>query len=113
MIDLQEYVKQNQQVIQFVKDVTPGEIDKYTGTLDYATARFNSILLKLSQDPLALDRYRKEVHTCFQTIQMFYSHTKKLIEWHWLLRPYLKIKLHYIGKIQIPKIKKLLETLTN
>lgn len=113
MIDLQEYVKQNQQVIQFIKDVTPGEIDKYTGTLDYATARFNSILLKLSQDPLALDTNRKEVHNCFQTIQMFYFNTKKLIEQHWLLRPYIKIKLHYIGKFRIPKIKKLLENLTN
>ena len=113
MIDLRSYVRENQHVMDFVQNSTPGVIDKYVGTLDYATARFNTILLKLSQDPLALDTNRKEVHNCFQTIQMFYFNTKKLIEQHWLLRPYIKIKLHYIGKFRIPKIKKLLENLTN
>ena len=47
-MDFRSYVERNQKVIDFVNDVTPGYIDKYTGTLDYACARFNSILLKLS-----------------------------------------------------------------
>ena len=50
-MDLRSYVRENQQVMEFVQHATPGVIDKYVGTLDYATARFNTILLKLSQDP--------------------------------------------------------------
>ena len=44
-MDFNDYVKQNQEVIQFVKDAMPGSIDKYVGTLDYASARFNTILI--------------------------------------------------------------------
>ena len=57
-MDYDAYVKQNQVVVQFVKDVMPGTIDKYVGTLDYASARFNTILIKLSQDPLLADQHK-------------------------------------------------------
>ena len=57
-MDFNDYVKQNQEVIQFVKDAMPGSIDKYVGTLDYASARFNTILIKLSQEPLMADQYK-------------------------------------------------------
>ena len=113
MIDLQEYVKQNQQVIQFVKDVTPGAIDKYIGTLDYATARFNTILLKLSQDPLLLDEKHAEVQECFDAIQSFYHFTQKYITWPYCGKPIARFMLHVIGTRRIPKIKKLLDTLNN
>ena len=46
-MDLRSYVRENQHIITFVHQATPGVIDKYVGTLDYATARFNTILLKL------------------------------------------------------------------
>ena len=59
-MDYDAYVKQNQVVVQFVKDVMPGTIDKYVGTLDYASARFNTILIKLSQDPLLADQHKKD-----------------------------------------------------
>ena len=49
-MNFREYVESNQTVVQFVKDAMPGENDKYIGTLDYATARFNTILLRLSEE---------------------------------------------------------------
>ena len=64
-MDFKDYVKYNQEVTQFVKDAVPGSIDKYVGTLDYASARFNTILLKLSQEPLMADQYKDEVKVCF------------------------------------------------
>ena len=51
-MNLKDFVVENQKVIALVKDRVPGneQVDMYYGTLDYATARFNTILLKLSQD---------------------------------------------------------------
>ena len=112
-MDFREYVKQNQTVIQFVKDVTPGEIDKYTGTQDYATARFNTILLRLSEDTLKADQYRQDLQECFEIIQSFYNYTTRLISWHWTFSPILKLILHIKGTIDIPKIKFLLEKINN
>ena len=70
-MDLRSYVRENQHIITFVQQATPGVIDKYVGTLDYATARFNTILLKLSDDPLRADTHRHEtvshVAVCIQT----------------------------------------------
>ena len=59
---LEDYVKQNQKIIQAIKDRVPGDsqVDMYYGTLDYATARFNTILLKLSQDRLMEDRIKSD-----------------------------------------------------
>lgn len=112
-MDLRSYVRQNQQVIEFVQHATPGAIDKYIGTLDYATARFNTILLKLSQDPLRADEHRNEIDECFGVIQNFYADTKRYLMWPYLLKPIIALKLHYIGKIQVPKIKFLLEKINN
>ena len=54
MNPLQQEIKHNQKIMQAIKDRVPGDdqVDMYYGTLDYATARFNTILLKLSQDRL-------------------------------------------------------------
>lgn len=112
-MDFRSYVERNQEVVDFVNDVTPGHIDKYTGTLDYACARFNTILIKLSQDPLKADRHRHDVEECFNIIQDFYKHTKRFIRTHFLIRPLIKLILHYKGKVQIPKIKFLLEKINN
>ena len=48
-MNLKYYVQENQKVINLVKDKVPGnsEVDMYYGTLDYATARFHTILLKI------------------------------------------------------------------
>jgi hypothetical protein len=113
VIDFRSYVERNQKIIDFVNDVTPGYIDKYTGTLDYACARFNSILLKLSQDVLKADEHRNDVEECFDIIQNFYLHTVRLTNTHRLIHPIIKFILHYKGKVQIPKIKLLLEKINN
>ena len=112
-MDLNEYVRQNQTVIQFVKDVTPGHIDCYTGTLDYATARFNTILLRLSEDPLKFDQYKQDVEECFNIIQDFYKYTLKLTSSHIVLRPLIKLILHIKGLKDIPKIRFLLDKINN
>ena len=53
-MNLKDYVVQNQKVINLVKDKVAGDttVDMYYGTLDYATARFHTILIKLSQDQI-------------------------------------------------------------
>ena len=112
-MDLRHYVRENQQVMEFVQHATPGVIDKYVGTLDYATARFNTILLKLSQDPLGADERKNDIEECFNTIQSFYRDTKKYLTWPYLFKPFIALKLHWAGKIQIPKIKFLLEKVNN
>ena len=108
-MDFRSYVERNQKVIDFVNDVTPGHIDKYTGTLDYACARFNTILLKLSQHPLKADAHKNDVEECFDIIQSFYLYTKKLVNLYWIYKPIIKLVLHYKGLTQIPKIKILLD----
>ena len=51
-MDLAYYVTANQKLIDDIKSRTPGQddVDMYYGTLDYATARFHTILIKISQD---------------------------------------------------------------
>ena len=112
-MDLRSYVRENQQVMEFVAHATPGVIDKYVGTLDYATARFNTILLKLSQDPLRADEHSHEIQECFRVIQNFYIDTKRYLTWPYLLKPIMKLKLHWSGTTQVPKIKFLLEKINN
>jgi len=112
-MDLRPYVRENQRVTEFVKNSVPGVIDKYIGTLDYATARFNTILLTLSQDPLRADEYRNDIEECFDVLQSFYVDTKKYITWPYFLKPLIALKLHWSGKIRIPKIKFLLEKINN
>ena len=112
-MDLRSYVRENQHIITFVQQATPGVIDKYVGTLDYATARFNTILLKLSQDPLRADTHKHEIDDCFRTIQTFYEDTKRYLMWPYVFKPIIMIKLHLTGKTKIPKIKLLLEKINN
>ena len=57
---LDDYVEANKEVIEFVQNAVPGAIDKYVGTLDYATARFNTILLRLSRGSIMLDEFMPE-----------------------------------------------------
>ena len=108
-----DYVRANKEVIAFVQNAVPGAIDKYVGTLDYATSRFNTILLRLSEEPLMLDEHMSEARDCFDAIQSFYKNTQRLISWPWLFKPLAKIMLHGIGTRQIPKIKRLLNKVNN
>ena len=112
-MNLEHYVKENGKVIAFVKNAVPGAIDKYVGTLDYATAPFNTVLLKLSQDPLLLDKTQAEVQECFDTIQSFYYFTERFLIWPYWLKPIAKLMLFVIGTLRIPNIKFLLEKVNN
>ena len=53
-MNLKDFVLENQKIIELVKDRVGGQhdVDMYYGTLDYATSRFHTILLKLSQDKI-------------------------------------------------------------
>ena len=112
-MNLQDFVKANEKIISMVKERVPGrpEVDMYYGTLDYATARFNTILLKLSQDRLLEDRLKADVEDCFKTIQDFYDNVQRYRFWPFFVKPFIKIILHGIGTKRIPRIKKLLDRL--
>ena len=58
-MNYKQYVLDNQKIISAIKDNLPGDdfLDKLFGTLDMACARFNTILLKLIQEPLKADEY--------------------------------------------------------
>ncbi len=107
---LEQYVLENQKIVALVKDKVPGrqDVDMYYGTLDYATARFHTILLKLSQDRLAEDRLRYDVEQCFRAIQDFYKNVQRYRFWPFFTKPFIKIVLHGIGTKRIPMIKSLL-----
>ena len=72
-MNLKELALSNKGLIEFIKSRTPGELDKYYGTLDYATARFNTILLKLSQDRILEDIHQQDVLECDKAIKDFYK----------------------------------------
>ena len=114
-MNLKDFVLENQKVIDLVKDRVSGDsqVDMYYGTLDYATARFHTILLKLSQDVLKEQEYSADTNECFKAIQDFYKYVQKYRFWPKVTRPFLKIILHGIGTRRIPKIKKLLQKLDN
>ena len=114
-MNYENYVKQNQKIIQAIKDRVPGDdqVDMYYGTLDVATARFHTILLKISQDRLAEERLSNDVDYCFKAIQDFYKNVQRYRFWPKITRPFLKLVLHGIGTRRIPKIKRLLKKLDN
>ena len=112
-MNYENYVKDNQKIIQAIKDRVPGDdqVDMFYGTLDVATARFHTILLKLSQDRLAEQRLKNDVADCFKAIQDFYKNVQRFCFWPFFTKPFIKIVLHGIGVKRIPPIKKLLNRL--
>ena len=109
-MNLEDFVKGNEKVIKMIKDKVPGrdDVDMYYGTLDVATARFHTILLKISQDRLAEQRLRQDVEFCFKAIQDFYKNVQRYRFWPFFTKPFIKLVLHGIGTKRIPEIKKLL-----
>ena len=114
-MNLQTYVEENRKIIDLVNDRVGGkeDVDMYYGTLDYATARFNTILIKLSQDKIKEIEHTTEVLDCFNAIQDFYNNVQRYRFWPKIIRPLIKLNLHGIGTRRIPKIKNLLEKLDN
>ena len=114
-MNLKDFVLKNQKIIELVKDRVGGkeDVDMYYGTLDYATARFNTILIKLSQDKIKEIEHTTEVLDCFNAIQDFYNNVQRYRFWPEITRPFIKLNLFGIGTRRIPKIKNLLEKLDN
>ena len=114
-MNLKDFVLENQKIIELVRDRVGGEntVDMYYGTLDYATARFNTILIKLSQDKIKQVEHTTEVLDCFNAIQDFYNNVQRYRFWPKITRPFIKLNLYGIGTRRIPKIKNLLEKLDN
>ena len=114
-MNLKDFVLENQKIIELVRDRVGGEnvVDMYYGTLDYATARFNTILIKLSQDKIKEVEHSTEVLDCFNAIQDFYNNVQRYRFWPKITRPLIKLNLYGIGTRRIPKIKNLLEKLDN
>ena len=114
-MNLKDFVLENRKIIELVKDRTGGkeDVDRYYGTLDYATARFNTILLKLSQDKIKEVEHTTEVLDCFNAIQDFYNNVQRYRFWPKITRPLIKLNLYGIGTRRIPKIKNLLQKLDN
>jgi hypothetical protein len=114
-MNLKDFVLRNREITDLINDRVGGNetIDKYYGTLDFATARFNTILLKLSQDKILEADNESEVLECFNAIQDFYKNVQRYRFWPKFTRPFIKIIIHGIGTRRIPKIKKLLTKLDN
>jgi hypothetical protein len=114
-MNLKDFVSKNQKIIELVRDRVGGEnvVDMYYGTLDYATARFNTILIKLSQDKIKEIEHTAEVLDCFNAIQDFYNNVQRYRFWPKIIRPFIKLNLYGIGTRRIPKIKNLLKKLDN
>lgn len=114
-MDLKYYVTQNQKLIEDIKSRTPGQddVDMYYGTLDYATARFHTILIKISQDRILEQIHSKDVLECFETIQDFYKNVQRYRFWPGFTRFVIKRIIHNIGTKRIPAIKRLLNRLEN
>lgn len=113
-MDLRDFVLENQEVLRHCNDRTPGDndIDMLYGTLDFATARFHTILIKLSQDPIAEQENKDKVQECFDIIKSFYRYTLKYEYANFITKLYYRTILHIIGKRRIPKIKNLHDKLT-
>ena len=114
-MNLNNYVEANTKIIDLVRDKVPGndQVYMYYGTLDYATARFHTILIKLSQDKIKEIEHTTEVLECFDTIQDFYNNVQRYRFWPKIARPFIKLNLYGIGTRRIPKIKNLLKKITN
>ena len=112
-MNLNNYVEANTKIIDLVRDKVPGndQVDMYYGTLDYATARFHTILIKLSQDKILEADHQLDVLDCFNAIQDFYKNIQRYRFWPKFTRPFTKLVLHGIGTRRIPKIKNLLNKL--
>ena len=125
-MNLNNFVEANKEIINFVGDwnadenvrqssyLNSGPIKletKYIGTLDYATAKFNTILLRLAEHPLTIDEHTSELLACHFAIQHFYKNTKRLMTWPKITHSILRLNLHGIGTRKIPKIKNLLNKL--
>jgi hypothetical protein len=109
--DFNLVVKNNQSRLEYLRSRTvKSSFDKkLLGTVDIAVNRINNVLLILSQQPLDAMNLAQDLYVCQTALSQFVNEIKKMdcavIPFKW----YYKLKIHFIGKYKITKIKKLLE----
>ena len=82
-------------------------------TLDMALSRFNTSLLRCQQHPLIADEYYTQLEDCCKIINRFYKWMLHFEDLPAVLSWFPALILDWIGKRQIPKIKKLNDKVNN
>ena len=109
---LKSYIVKNQNYLNYVRSLQP-QNEKWTGTVDYAVARFNTALLRLINEPLKLYEYNDQLFECQKIIDSFVENIRRYHEWPAVSKWLPGIMIHYIGTRKIPHIKKLLNILND
>ena len=108
MIEIfKSYVVKNQKHLNYVRNLHP-QNDKWTGTVDYAVARLNTVLLRLINQPLKLYEYNDQISECQNIIDDFVVNIRRYHEWPSIFKCFPVLMIHFIGTRKIPRIKKLL-----
>ena len=95
-----------------MKSIQP-QNGKWTGTVDYAVARFNTALLKLINEPLKMHQYKNEIDECHRIIGDFVKNIRRYNKWPIIAKWIPGIMIYYIGKRKIPRIKKFLNNIND
>ena len=111
---LDAMVRQNQDMLEYLRHAHRiGDYGMKVGSLDYAIARINTIILLLSQHPLLSAQYFSELVDCHDAVREFYLNMQREETWPRWLRWYQRFRIHRIGIKRFPKIAKLLARVEN
>jgi hypothetical protein len=104
---LKTYIKNNQKQLVYVRSLSP-QNEKWIGTIDYAVARLNTLLLKLINTPLRLDAHRHEIEDIQNIIESFIKWVIRYYVWPKYTKNICAFVIHILGTYKIPKVKKML-----
>lgn len=109
---LKSYIVENQKNLKYVRSLQP-QNKKWTGTVDYAVARFNTALLRLIQEPLKLYEYNDDLVECQKIIDSFVENIRRYHKWPFVFKWIPSVIIHYTGTRRIPRIKKFLNKIND
>ena len=111
---LDAMVRQNQDIIEYLRHAHRiGDYGMLVGSLDYAIARINTVILRLSQYPLLADQYFSELDSCHCSVRAFHLNMQRTESWPAFLQWYPRFRLHRIGIKKFPRIAQLLARVEN
>ena len=111
---LDAMVRQNQDIIEYLRHAHRiGDYSMLVGSLDYAIARINTVILRLSQYPLLADEYFAELKSCHCSVRLFHLNMVRTETWPRFLQWYPRFRLHIIGIKKFPRIAVLLVRVEN
>ena len=111
---LDAMVRQNQDIIEYLRHAHRiGDYGMLVGSLDYAIARINTVILRLSQYPLLADQYFSELKSCHCSVRAFHKNMVRTETWPGFLGWYPRFRLHRIGIKKFPRIAQLLARVEN